>query len=384
MAAPKKWSLILSEIEGSIPICETAEDCKLLLNRFESVDIEYRNKNAHFYLMMWKIAKRSGKLNIASEYIQKSLEYLINLKRIPQIKILIQDLLEAGHYKKEISEAILINKILSGKDNTELNPELKYIEILSQHPEAWKKSPSFLKQFLALDQDWKINHWKLCYEQILFHHFDKILFLILFEKSIELKKENAEIGFLELFKSKKINLTKGKNKEKLNDGPIKENLHLDYDQIAMDLLSGLKEPNIEDQNRVINSLKFISEEELKIKGSEMIVAFELLGMEQVVIVLCEKVLKIQTEPKARASSYYIWVQSLCNLGEYYKAIELINEVLDNEPVFGDELIAFIYLKAEAFLKLKKNKNAKELYIQIQKTHQNYRLVKERLKTIETT
>ncbi len=384
MAAPKKWSLILSEIESSISICDTAEDCKLLLNRFESVDVEYRNKNARFYLMMWKIAKRSGKLNKASEYIQKSLEYLINLKRIPQIKILIQDLLEEGHYKKEISEAILINKILSGNDKSDLNPELKYIEILAQHPETWKKSSGFLKQFLALDQNWKINHWKLCYELILFHHFDKSLFLILFEKSIELKKEKAEAGFLELFKTKKINLPIGKNKENSKISTIKENLHLNYDQIAMDLLSGLKEPNIEDQNRVINSLNFIPEEDLKLKGAEMIVAFELLGMEHVVLVLCEKLLKIQKEPKLRASSYFIWVQSLYNLGEYYKAIELINEVLDNEPIFGDELIAFIYLKAEAFLKLKKNKNAKELYIQIQKTHQNYRLVKERLKTIETT
>jgi len=76
----------------------------------------------------------------------------------------------------------------------------------------------------------------------------------------------------------------------------------------MNLLTGAIEPNKEEQRRVINSLKYISDEELLAKGQEMIVAFELLGMEEVVISLCERLAKALTEVKQRASVFFVWAK----------------------------------------------------------------------------
>jgi len=77
-------------------------------------------------------------------------------------------------------------------------------------------------------------------------------------------------------------------------------------------------------------------------------------------------------------------QALMNRSEYFKAIDLIDEVLQDEPLYGEEQLAFLYVKAEAYLKLKKTKMAKELYVAIKKLNPHYRLVGERLKSLETT
>ena len=164
----------------------------------------------------------------------------------------------------------------------------------------------------------------------------------------------------------------------------KEKFTINYDQIAMDLLSGDKEPNYEEQRRVMNSLKFVTDEELSVKGLEMIVAFELLGMEHVVILLCEKMINILIDVKQRASTFYVWTQALLNLTENHKVIDLVDDVLYSEDVYGEERLAFLYVKAEAYFKLNKIKTAKEIYTLIQQEQPGYRSVGERLKIVETT
>ena len=91
---------------------------------------------------------------------------------------------------------------------------------------------------------------------------------------------------------------------------------------------------------------------------------------------------LQKDIKLRASTYYIWTQALFSIGEYYKSIELSDKVIFEEPLYGDELIAFIYIKAEANLKLNNKKIAKELYHSIKKENANYRQTEERLKLLE--
>jgi tetratricopeptide (TPR) repeat protein len=202
------------------------------------------------------------------------------------------------------------------------------------------------------------------------------------EKARGLRKEQSEKKLIELFALKKIK-TREHFTEKVKTNTVPKNdLNIDYDQVAMDLLSGVKEPNNEEQRRVLNSLKFISEEELKLRGHEMIVAFELLGLEQVVLALCEKMIAIQSDVKQKASTYYVWAQALNNLGDFYKTIDLIDDIIQEEPLLADERIAFLYLKAEACLKLKKTKMAKILFLEIKKQNPHYRLVEERLRILE--
>ena len=375
----------LSEIERSISQISSNEDFEFVLNRFESIDEDYRDDHSpQLYFDMWRVALKVGKLTLANSYAKKSMKYLIDLKRIPQIKILLNDFQKAGLIKKQLSDFLIAEEILLGKRKKITRVELIYIELFSDHPEYWKFSPEFLQQYLLLEDEWNVDQWKLCYEYILINHFDKDLFLALLEKAKEKKNAKAEKQLIHLLQTKKIKLRNYKNENIKIENVNNEKLNLDYDQVAMDLLSGAIKPNQEEQRRVLNSLKFISDEELIAKGQEMIVAFELLGMEQVVFSLCEKMVSLLSDIKQKASVYYVWAQALSNLGEYYKALDLIEDVVQAQPLYGDELLAFIYLKAEAYLKLKKIKLAKELYLKIKKENPHYRLVGERLKAIEAT
>jgi tetratricopeptide (TPR) repeat protein len=385
MEVQQKWTQFLSELERSVSILNTIEDCKELLNRFEAIDEDYRDHEApRSYMLMWKVAFRSGKLSLANTYAKKFLQYLIEYKRVPQIRFFINSLQEAGLFKKNLEEYLLIEEILLGKREKITQEELKHIEIFLIHPEHWKRSSEFLQQYLLLDEDWALEQWKLCYEFILKNHFDKEIFIYLIGKANELNKKDVEKKFNELFEKKKIKLRSPKTQTIKVHKPANDSLNLDYDQVAMDLLSGVKEPNNEEQGRVLSSLKFIPEDELKSRGQEMIIAFELLGMEKVVLSLCEKMISILIDAKERASTYYVWAQALSNIGDFYKAIDLIDDVIQKEPLVESERMAFLYIKAEACLKLKKIKMAKELYLEIKKQNPHYRLVGERLKTIEAT
>ena len=385
MEAQKKWFLILSEIESSVSNIETMEDCSVLLNKFESIDVDYRDQHAQkLNMVMWKIALRTGKLNLANSYANKFLEYLVEYKRIPQIKKFILELKEAGLFKNKKNDYLLIEEILLGKKGKITQLEFDRFDYFNQHPEHWKDSVSFLEQYLLLDENWKREQWTLCYEYILLNHFNKNIFNVLFLKTQERNNLIVEKKLNDLFKSKKIKIQILKDKKKVNDSEANKKLNIDYDQLAMDLLSGQKNPNQEEQIRVINSLKFISDSELLIKGQDMIIAFELLGMEQVVLILCERLIKIQVDVKSRASTYFVWAQSLYNTENYFNTVELISEILEKEPLLADEQIAFLYLKAESFFKLKNIKMAKKLYLEIKKGNPHYRLVGERLKTIEAS
>jgi len=385
MIAQKKWALILFELESSIQNLETSEDCKNLLNKFSSIDENYRDEKApQSYKLMWKVALRSGKLSLAESYAKKFIDYLIDLKRIPQLKSFLRSLNDEGLFKRKSEKYLNVEKIILGKDVKITQDELAYFDILIEHPEHWKKSSEFLKQFLLIEDDWSLEQWKFCYEYILINYFDKDIFISLLEKSRLLKNSTAENKIIKLLDSKKIKFHTRENFSKAEEKPVQKKLHLDYDQMALELLSGLKEPNIEEQKRVINSLKFISDQELLSKGQDIVVAFELLGMEQVVYELCQKMLELQVDIKDRVITFYVWAQALSNNGDFYKTIDLIDDLFQKEPLNAEEGLAFKYLKAEACLKIKRTKMAKELYLEIKKINPHYRLVGERLIEIEAS
>lgn len=384
----KKWSKVFSELEKAIATIETIEDSKNCFNQFESIEESIRDEFApNIYLQMWIIAFNIGKLSLASNYAEKAINYLIHYKRIPQINLLLKSIKETGLLKNKINKYFEITEILNGK-SCKKNLNLEHLDHLTDHPEFWKQSSEFLKRYLLSEDDWNLDFWKLCYEFILLNYFDHDIFKTLFYKTGDLKNDKYQKKFQELLKTRNIKVNrfnKNKNKDKeLLTKASNEKLLINYDQVAMDLLSGEQEPNFEVQRRVINSIKFITEEELIIKGQEMIVAFELLSMEQVVILLCEKMINLLTDVKQRARIFYVWAQALLNSAEYYKVIDLVDDILYSEDVYGEERFAFLYVKAEACVKLNKIKMAKGIYISIQKQHPEYRLVGERLKLFETT
>ncbi len=379
------WTSVLSEIERALPNIKTLEESQILINQFEEIDEKYRDeKFPNLYLSLWKLAKKLGKIGVANNYAKKSLDYLIKFKRIPQIKSLLIQLNNEGMLKKKLKIYQQQLNILEGIKIIITDENLKEFDLFIEHPDHWKYSSEFLLSFLLLDENWPTENWKYAYEYILKNKFNGQLFSLLYEKAAEKKKNNFEKMFLAVLKAKNIKINSTKKIENKSDFTKKENLVFNYDQVAMDLISGATEPSSEEQRRVINSLKFISEAELLNKGQEMIVAFELLGMEEVVLILCEKVLSVLTDIKQRASTYFIWAQAYCNCGKFYKAIDLIDQALKTEPLNQDEQLAFNYVKAEACLKLKKIKAAKEIFMEIKKINPHYRLVSERLKEIGTT
>jgi len=384
MSAHKNWTKELSEIESLLNSSEDF-DAKSLLDRFESTDENFRDQNfSHLYLKLWKTAKNSGQLNLANQYAKKALDHLVSLKRIPKIKELLMEFRAEGILKKNREEYVRKCEILLGNKVNFHNEDLKYFDLMDDHPEHWKEFKNYLKQYLLIVTEWGIHEWKLCYEFILVNQFDKDISYALMERAYELNRADLVKRFEQLFANKKIKVKKMSEPARPKLQSKNEKLHLDYDQVAMDLLSGSIEPNEEEQRRVLSSLKFITEEELSKRGKDMIVAFELLGMEKVVLTLCEQMIKLTDDIKERASLYFIWAQSLNNSGDFFKAIDLVDEVLVKEPFYEEERMAFLYLKAEACVKVKKIKMAKDIFAQIKKFNPHYRLVGERLKALETT
>lgn len=385
MNVPKKWDSILFEIERSALNVDAFEDCKILINQFEAIDENYRDsKTPQVYEVMWRVALKIGKLSLANLYAEKFLKHLVLNKRSPQIRKFILELNEAGILKKNSEFYLKQERLFLGKKENNLNLNMKDVELLNEHPMHWKSDANFLKQFLIQTDHWDIEKWRLCYEYILLNYFDKDLFLLMLEKFQKAKNVKAEKTFVSLLATKKIKQTAREKKTQNASESSSEHLNIDYDELAMELISKSKSPNSDEQTRVINSLKFIEKEQLVIKGQEMLIAFEFLGMTEVVIALCEKLIQEISNTKERASIYFIWAQTLINNENFFNALQLVDDVIENEPLYGDEYLALEYLKAEALMGLKKYKMAKMLYLVIKKKNPNYRLVEERLKVIETT
>lgn len=375
----KKWTLILRELDLKISERSRSEDNESIIWIFENLDGEYRDAHAQrFYSVMWKIAFESGKIKLAKKYVEALLNNLIEYKRVPALKKLMMELAEAKfittHKKFPMLETILGKK---GQFSLEDSSGFEH------HPEMWKNSKDILKNFLLEETEWTLEHWKLAYEYILKFYYDKELFLLLAEKSRKLKKDKHSENILSFLREKKVNLksfeVKSAAKAATNDN---DSLNVDYDQLAMDVISGVKEPSITEQKRILVSIQNLDDVELLDKGKDMIVAFGLLGMDKVVVRLCERVIPLVKEVKLRAGIQFMLAQALFNNNEFYKVCDLIDDTFETEPLLPDEVLAFNYLKAESLLKLKKYKVAKELFGSIKKHNPHYRLVGERLRELE--
>lgn len=374
----KKWTLILSKLDSLISGEFDIDQMDLAIWLFESIDKSYREKNAQkYYLEMWKIAFRAGKIKLAKNYAEFILDYLIEYKRVPAIKKFIIDTSYEGLFKKN-NKFTSADAILGKKDSFSLE---NYV-FFESHPEMLKDSQHSLKDYLLEEVDWNMNHWKLAYEYIIKFHYDKDLFVHMAHKAAAMKKENHKKNFLNYLSAKKVNLKSFVDKEKEEISSETRALHVDYDQLAMDVISGSLEPSIAEQRKILISIKGLTDEEVIQKGKDMIVAFGLLGMDKVVIELCERAIPLMADVKSRASVQFMMAQAMFNSGDFYKVIDLVDDTFEHEPLLETEMNDFNYLKAESYLKLKKYKNAKDIYLKIKKYNPQYRLVGERLKHLE--
>ena len=371
------------EVEQLIKAPAAEKNSENIIQLFESIDETYRDQHAqHLYLELWKIALINGKLNQANRYAQKGVDFLIELKRVPYLKKFLDELKKNGLLKKNQKKVIAIIETITGKKKIISSEDLDNFNILMTHPDHWKSSLYFLSQYLSMENDWKGEQWKHCYEYILNFYFDRELFLILSQKAVLLGKQKYHKLFENFLLKNNVRFTKDKILVERLEEFKNEKLNVDYDQLAYELLSGAIDPSLKEQDKVISSLKFLSDSELESKGLEMILAFEFLGMEKVVLVLCQRLLPLLSETKKRASCYFVWAQNLVSRGEYYKALDLIEEILNTEPIYGDELLAFVYLRAESYFNLNKFRLAHEIYLGIKKIKTNYRLTRERIAIIE--
>jgi hypothetical protein len=380
----KKWTLLLREIEQIVSTATEYEDQKSLLFIFESIDEDYLQNHAQkLYTEMWKVAFKVGKIKLAKSYGELAMDYLIEYKRIPRLKKLIQEFREFGLFKDHPKFNFV--DLSLGKKTNEVFSLSEDWSFLESHPEAWKSSKSMLKQFLIGENEWSVEHWRLAYEYVLKFYFDKEIMLLLAEKSHELNKISYKLSFVDYLGKKKISVKQFEERKMLkkDSGPKTRALHVDYDQLAMDVMSGAVEPSITEQRKILLSIDDLSTEDLVTKGKDMVVAFGLLGMDKVVMSLCEKIIPHLNNPHEKASLEFMQAQSMHNSGDFYKSIDLIDDIFSREPLLEDELIAFNYLKAESLMKLKKFKSAKEIFLGIKKRSPNYRLVSERLRYIET-
>lgn len=374
----KKWTLVLHELDLKISERNSSDDNESIIWIFENLDDEYRDDHAkRFYPVMWKIAFESGKIKLAKKYVEAHLNNLIEYKRVPALKKLIQELSEAGlivtHKKFPMVQTILGKK---GQFSLEDSHGFEH------HPEMWKNSKNILKNYLLEESEWTPEHWKLAYEYILKFYYDKEFFLLLAEKSLKLKKDKHAEKFMAFLREKKVDLKSFELKATQKSAENKNELHVDYDQLAMDVISGVKEPSITEQKRILVSIQNLDDAELLDKGKDMIVAFGLLGMDKVVVRLCERVIPLIKEVKLRVGIQFMLAQALFNNNEFHKVCDLIDDTFETEPLLPDEVLAFNYLKAESLLKLKKYKIAKDLFVSIKKHNPHYRLVGERLKELE--
>jgi hypothetical protein len=374
----KKWTLILRELDKKISSAKEFSDMEEIVWMFENLDHEFREEHAQkYYSVMWKFAFKTGKIKLAKNYAEFILDHLFEHKRIPALKKLRDELITEGLFKTH--EKFPLIESLLGKSDFPLEDSTP----LEMHPEMWKSSKNILKNYLLDESGWGSDQWKLAYEYVLKFHYDKELFLLLAEKSKQLKKTEHTKKILAFLAGKKVDLISFDEQKKQDTPLIKDStLNVDYDQLAMDVMSGAVEPSVAEQRRILASLQFMTKKELLEKGKDMVVAFGLLGMDVVVVNLCHRVIPLLKDVKARASMQFMMAQALFNSNEFYKVIDLIDDTISREPLLNEEIVAFNYLKAESFLKLKKYKLAKEFFLQVKRENPQYRLVADRLRHIE--
>lgn len=374
----KNWTAIASILEVEIKHAENLDE-STLIEIYEKMDSDFRQEYCfNINSKLWKHALKIGKVKLAKKYAQLAIDHLVKLKRIPYLQMFIAELKAHGLGKLDFHEtevAIVQGNCASSKIDVNA-----HWEFLSLHPEKWRENKNFLKQHLVGLDRFSTEDWKLVYEYFLNFHYDEELLLKLNRHVQETNKDKFIEKFSKFLHSKNVKIEKVI--KKVSSETPSQNFKVNYDELALEVISGELNPTSDEQRKVMIGLRDISEKELLSKGVDMIVAFNLLGMDEVVKMLGERLIPLITDVRTRASVEFTCAQSLFEKQNFYAVIDYIDDVLEKEPLLDSELMAFEYLKAEALLKLKRIKQAHVLFTKINKRNPSYRLVHQRLKESE--
>lgn len=298
-------------------------------------------------------AYASGKVRDAQIYAEEVLQALFELKKIPTIVQFITQIKELGYPPKKIKHYEVCLAALQGKT-------AKNLHQLDWHIDHFKSSKEFLKSYLLDEEEWGKDHYGLCYEYILRFGHDSEIFERL-ENIKNNKNEETSVGPKSAISSSGLNFN--------------------YEQLAYDLISGKKSTEDLEQGKIIAGLKSHDFENMK-EGSEMATAFRFLGMDEVVLFICDKLIPLHVDVKVRAALTFLSIESLMNLEKNYQALQMVEAFLKIEPVYGEEKLALLYLRAEIYFLLGKNNDSLKYFKEVQRINPHYRLVNQRLRSLE--
>lgn len=343
-----------------------------LIKFFENLKLEQIENFEVYYYIVWKFLNKSGKVSKALEFANLYLNNLFLYKKIPAIKSFISELKSANFPKKKIENFEIKLSLILGDKTFENTPI--FDELYDWHDEHWKTHKESLKRSIIAATNWNSDVVKMIYEYTLKYYFDQEIMEKYKAHILESKKFNKD--FISFLKQKEINIfqqNKGVD-EKLD-------FVLDYDQLAYSVVTGKKQ-NHEEETRVIVSLENMDYEELIQKGSEMLVAFRMLGMNSVVQFLSDRLLSFDLTPKEKLSVAYIKCEAMSEENDFYGLIKFVEDVIREMEVNQDDLKAFYYLCFETALRQKKKIKAKVYAEKIKALDKKYRDVNKRLLEIE--
>jgi len=159
-------------------------------------------------------------------------------------------------------------------------------------------------------------------------------------------------------------------------------------QIVSDLLSEigryteLEHEQYDFEASFISMVKFYADEVILKDHEDMAIGFNLLGMPKVSLAVLARVQKALLSESEKVNFHYIHIETLMKNEDYYKARDLIEDVLGSTPLVPSEKLTFLYLRAEAYFFLGFLSIALSLYREVKGLEHNYRLTEERIGTIE--
>ncbi len=185
----------------------------------------------------------------------------------------------------------------------------------------------------------------------------------------------------ELKKLEKIN-----PRHSLIQGSIEDD-NVEPEHLYRDLMSELsqytRKEDAEDSNDVFNNLaNFYEWEYVQDNYEDMIVGLNLISLPQVAINLAERVDTKLLNEEERINIEYLKLETLMLLKKYFAVRDGVDDMINNFPIKGNELLSLLYLRAEALLALKHYKSAYYAFLEISKISSTYRLVGQRLKELE--
>ncbi len=199
---------------------------------------------------------------------------------------------------------------------------------------------------------------------------------ILFLESINKKDEINR----ELEKLRKIN----PNHKLLKP---KDVVSQDSSEIFSSLMKEIsKYSNVKENSNELDAYKamanFYEQDYIQDNYEDMIVGLNLLNLHSVALSVAERVIEEILEQEDIINLYYLKLETLMALKEYYQVRDTVEDMINSYPIKGDELYSLLYIKAEAYYELKQFKQSYYAFSEIDEIKKGYRLTSQRLKELE--